>query len=640
MVGGEGAPRLPGIRVGGRLSEFLPTWEEISDDPYVLSIVREGFRIQLTEPLPNDALRRRTPKLSPLFQQHISDEISMLLEKGAIEEVRDHPRLSLSPIFIIPKKSGKLRMILNMKRINLFVHKESYRLDSLAVLLPSLRAGDWAVSLDLQDAYFHVPIHPTSRDLLGFTVLGKTFRYRVLPFGLSPAPRVFTRVVGALAAFLREQGLRLHVYLDDWLLVASSRDLLLQQLEVLLRWTQSLGFMVNWDKSELVPTRKPVYLGAELDISQERARPSSARIRDIVSCARQLSSVPRSRAKVWSRFLGLLASLTDLVPNCRLLMRPFQWHLRVFFTQGVSSPEVWVPLSRGVARLLGPWKNARFLSRGKPFHCPLPSVTVTTDASLQGWGGLCEGSYVAGDWSHLCTLPHINVLELMAVQSSLSHFQERLRGHSVLILTDNVSVAAYINRQGGTRSWSLNRLAIRLWEWCLSRDILPSATYLPGQENLIADFLSRGRSLPSEWALHQSLFQQLVERWGPFDLDLFANEINHRLPLYCAKTRDPNAFALDAFSISWGNLRPYAFPPFNLIPRVLSKIVEDGAQILLIAPRWPGRSWFPRLLDLLIDDPWPLPPWPNVVSQPLSGLLSENPDRLRLTAWPLSGRKR
>ena len=626
--------------VGGRLSAFLPAWEEITDDSYVLSIVRSGFRISLSEPLPGGALRRRTPKLPPLYQQHISDEICMLLEKGAIEEVRDHHRLSLSPIFIIPKKSGKLRMILNMKRINLFIPDESFRFDSLATILPSLHAGDWAVSLDLQDAYFHVPIHPVSRDLLGFSVLGRTYRYRVLPFGLSPAPRVFTRVVGALAAFLREKGLRLHVYLDDWLLVASSRDLLLQHVEVLIRWTQSLGFLINWDKSEFTPTRLPVYLGAELDIARERARPSSARIRDIVSCTNQLLSAPRSRAKLWRRFLGLLASLTDLVVNCRLLMRPFQWHLRLYFTQGVSSPEVWVPLTRGISQLLAPWKDPRFLSKGKPFRSPLPSVTISTDASLQGWGGLCEGSWAAGDWSHLTTLPHINVLELMAVQLSLKHFQDRLIGRTVLVLTDNVSVAAYINRQGGTHSWSLYRLATRLWEWCLAREILPTATYLPGQENLIADFLSRGRSLPSEWSLNQSIFETLMERWGPFDVDLFANEINHRLPTYCARTRDRHALALDAFSISWKGLHPYAFPPFPLIPRVLDKIEEDRAQVLLIAPRWPGKPWFPRLLELVVDDPWPLPLWRDVVSQPISGLLSENPSRLHLTAWPLSGRKR
>ena len=130
---------------------------------------------------------------------------------------------------------------------------------------------------------------------------------------------------------------------------------------------------------------------------------------------------------------------------------------------GVSSPRTWVPLPLEVARLLALWKSLVFLPRGMPFRVTLPSVSISTDASLQGWGGLCEGQWTAGDWSQLTSPPHIYVLEMLAVQSSLDLFQDRLLGRSVLFLTDNVSVAAYINRQGGTHSRSLNRLTAQLW---------------------------------------------------------------------------------------------------------------------------------------------------------------------------------
>ena len=139
-----------------------------------------------------------------------------------------------------------------------------------------------------------------------------------------------------------------------------------------------------------------------------------------------------------------------------------------------------------------------FLARGKPFRAPLPSISVSTDASLVGWGGHCNGGTVSGDWSHLRVLPHINVLEFLAVIYVLHHFAIRFVRRSVLILTDNVTVAAYINRQGGTRSAPLDRLAAQLWSWCRQLDITPIASFIPGRENLIADFLSRGRCLPSE----------------------------------------------------------------------------------------------------------------------------------------------
>lgn len=97
---------------------------------------------------------------------------------------------------------------------------------------------------------------------------------------------------------------------------------------------------------------------------------------------------------------------------------------------------------------------------------------------------------MSGDWSHLRVLPYINVLEFLAVIYVLHHFAIRFVRRSVLILTDNVTVAAYINRQGGTRSAPLDRLAAQLWSWCRQLDITPIASFIPGRENLIADFLS------------------------------------------------------------------------------------------------------------------------------------------------------
>ena len=599
--------------------------------------MRDGFYINI-EAVPRGVIRVASPAVSPLHQQYLSAEVAALLEKEAIERVIDNPRLCLSPIFVIPKRSGKLRMILNMKAINAFIPPEHFRMETLASILPSLETPDLAVSIDLRDAYFHVPIHPASRDLLGFQFGEVTYRYRALPFGLRPAPRVFTRVVSAVAAYLRSRGLRLFIYLDDWLLVADSEVKLRAHLALLLRVTQELGFVINWEKSQLTPSRVPTYLGAVIDIPNQIARPCPDRVRSITTLARSLRGRSRVRARVWLRLLGHMASLVDILADCRLYMRPFQRYLLRHYKPGVDSLRSWIPLTPEIRLSLASWTRESFVARGKPLRTPLPSVSVTTDASLTGWGGHCEGEMVAGVWSQQHTLPHINVLEMRAVFNSLRHFQLKLVGRSVLVRTDNTSVAAYINRQGGTRSISLDSIAAELWKWCRSMDIIPVASYIPGEDNLIADFLSRGRCLPSEWSLHPEVFQSLQARWGPLEMDLFATSLNQKLPVFCSRVREPEAAYLDAFSLHWGRLRNYAFPPFALIPQVLRKVKEDGAWLLLVAPRWPRRHWFPQLLALLEGEPLPLPLRLDLVSQPLSGSLHPRPSVLHLTAWPLSGR--
>ena len=176
----DGFPRVLGSQVGGRLRGFLPAWEKITNDAFVLSVVREGFYIDIVEPLPNGVLRSRSPTMSPLFQEHFSAELVSLLEEGAIEELRVHPRLCLSPVFVIPKRSGSLRLILFLKRINLLLGKSLFRMDLLTSILPALNPVDVVFSLDLRDAYFLIPIHQRSRDLLGFTGT------RHFPLGCAP----------------------------------------------------------------------------------------------------------------------------------------------------------------------------------------------------------------------------------------------------------------------------------------------------------------------------------------------------------------------------------------------------------------------------------------------------------------------
>ena len=623
--------------MGGRLQAFLPAWAAITDDAFVLSVIEHGFTIHLASPLPEGVIRLPSPRMPPRLVRGIAAEVTALCARGAVERTADHPRLCLSPVFLVPKRSGKHRMILNLKRINAFIAPVHFKMETLKSILPLLRPGDWTVSIDLKDAYHHVPIAIGSRALLGFTVAGRLYRFKALPFGLKPAPRLFTRLVACVAAFLRQHGLRVFCYLDDWLLAAESPAQLLSQLDFLLRTVQALGFLINWEKSELVPTQHPTFLGAAIDIPAGLARPSPDRVDTLVQTASHLRRCRWAPAREWLQFLGYLASMVEVLPDCRLLMRPFQLHLLRHYRPSRDPLTRLVPAPPSIRLLLARWTRRERLNVGKPLRTPQPTVTVTTDASHQGWGGHCMGRTAFGDWPQTGPLPHINVLEFRAVLLSLQSFLPYLHRQAVLIRTDNVTVAAYINKQGGTHSARLNTLAARLWTWCRQKGITPVASYIPGQDNLIADFLSRGRVLPSEWTLHPTMMNRLTRAFGPLTVDLFASALNARLPLYCARTQDPAAWGIDAFAIRWTGLRAYAFPPFSLIPRVLRKIREDQAWVVLIAPRWPRRSWFLELTDLLIGQPLTLPLHPDLLTQPVSGMRHPRLHALHLTAWPLSG---
>ena len=101
----------------------------------------------------------------------------------------------------------------------------------MKTVLNLIKKGDWALSVDLKDAYFQILIHPSHRKYLRFCIKGKVYQYRALAFGPKTSPRVFTKVVAVAAAHLRMQSIRLAVHLDDWLALNAIKQMLLRDRE-------------------------------------------------------------------------------------------------------------------------------------------------------------------------------------------------------------------------------------------------------------------------------------------------------------------------------------------------------------------------------------------------------------------------
>ena len=111
----------------------------------------------------------------------------------------DHPKSGFySRLFQVHKKSGGWRPVIDLSRLNRHVITPHFKMETLDSVRLSLRKHDWAISLDLTDAYFHIPIHPKSRRYLRFHFMGKTYKFRAIAFGLAPAPYVFSRIVKAV----------------------------------------------------------------------------------------------------------------------------------------------------------------------------------------------------------------------------------------------------------------------------------------------------------------------------------------------------------------------------------------------------------------------------------------------------------
>ncbi|XP_029975786.1 uncharacterized protein LOC115408980 [Salarias fasciatus] len=183
-----------------------------------------------------------------------------------------------------------------------------------ASLLRFLRPGDWFTSIDLKDAYFHIPIYPPHRKYLRFAFQGTSYEYLVLPFGLSLSPRVFVKCTEAAVGPLRGRGLRVATYIDDWLIAASSHQEAADHTRQLTAHLLNLGFNLNLEKSVFLPCQKITFIGLLIDSAQARVRLTGERLQVLRDCLSLFQRGKFVSLRLCQRLLGLMASA--LVTDC------------------------------------------------------------------------------------------------------------------------------------------------------------------------------------------------------------------------------------------------------------------------------------------------------------------------------------
>jgi len=606
-----------------------------------MCILRKGYRIPFStlppltrSPLPPRAMTNESKR--KVLQQEISD----LLLKDAIEEVRDGSPGFYSHLFVVPKKNGKLRPVIDLSALNRHITLERFKMETTRSIREAILPGEWAVSIDLKDAYLHIPMHPSSRKYLRFQFEGKAYQFRVLPFGISTAPFLFSKLMVVVAAAVRKLGSPVIQYFDDWLLHQLCRNALLSNLRASWRTIQELGLIPNKDKSDLVPSQTFTYVGMYFRTALGLVSVPPPRIDAILVIVQAVLPQKGLTARSFLSLLGVLNAAADLVPLGRLHMRPLQMYLLSQWRPIRDPLDTVVPILPTVLPHLRWWLNRERLSVGVPISLPDPSVTLLTDASLTGWGAHLEpiGLLFQGIWTSTEQQLHINNLELKAVFLAIQRSLPQVRGLCVMVASDNSTVVSYIRRQGGTHSISLCAETRDLLLWCAKHQVTLRSKHIPGRLNVLADYLSRGRSATlSEWSLHPTVAASCLHLWGPPTVDLFASRLNFKLPLYVSLVPDARACAQDALSLDWSGMDAFAFPPFNLLATVLRKVAQSNCLVTLVAPLWPQRSWYNQLLSLLVEIPRVLPLRSDLLSQHRGHTLHQNVECLHLHAWRLSG---
>ncbi|XP_069821040.1 uncharacterized protein [Dendropsophus ebraccatus] len=525
-------------QVGARLQHFANRWAETSSDAWVTSIISRGYSLELREFPPDRFLLNKSRNT---VIHHLLDQF---IQKGALEEVPVAERSQgvYSPIFTVPKSSGDWRFVIDLTFLNKIFLKKRFKMESIQTAVLAIQRNDYLATIDLQDAYLHVPILKSHRRFLRVAVLQHRqilhYQFTCLPFGITSAPRVFTKIAVVLTAHLRTQGVYITPYLDDWLVRAPTEDLLLHHLEMTLKVLQDHGFIINEKKSRLLPTQRITYLGFLIDTVQMRLFLSPDRVFKTQQAIRSLCSYQECSIWFAMRVLGMLTSAIEAVQWARAHIRVLQDHILSHWERSPDSLDYCIPISTRVKVDLRWWLAKTRLRQGKSLITPAPLI-LTTDASGSAWGAHVGSQWMQRRWSPSEKNMSSNLKELRAIRLALIHFGQLLHNHPVQVQSDNITCVYYLNKQGGTRSPTLQQECRR------------------------------------EWELNPEVFELIVSKWGRPALDVMATQKNTKLPRFCSLSRRDHPVAVDGLSISWAETFIYAFPPVPLIPRDQDQVDAD-----------------------------------------------------------------
>lgn len=281
------------------------------------------------------------------------------------------------------------------------------------------------------------------------------------------------------------------------------------------------------------------------------------------------------------------------------------------------------------------WKN-NIMLLSNPIRLESYSKIIYSDASLSGWGAMCEGRSARGFWNSKERREHINYLELAAAFFALKCFAGEMSECEILLKIDNSTAIAYVNKMGGTRFPKLNSIARDIWQWCEKRKIWLRASYIPSKENVIADRESRVQNIDTEWELNPEAYNLIIAKFGTPTIDLFASRVNKKCTVYFSRDRDPEALDIDAFTRQWTNYYFYAFPPFSVILKMLKKIISDQASGIVVVPDWPSQPWYPLWESLRISDVIIFKPTHDLLLSPCRQLQHPLAPKLTMVAAVLS----
>ena len=449
----------------------------------------EEFKVKLT-PENDKPMYTQGPPTPIHYRDEVLVELALLQYWGVITTLT-YSKYS-SPIFAVRKPSGKLRILVDLRRINHLIRHDydnhNFPIATLADVNAHLAGKKYFAKLDCSQAYHVLQMaDPLSVQLLAFNFLSRTFAYLRLAQGLS-------RSVSAFSSFMRKYLYPCIVadqcfqYVDDLGTAAKTFEEFIANLEAIIECIQKTGLRLTPSKCEF-GLKEMTFLGNT--ITSEGMSPNKTKVTDFLATLKPPKTIKQIR-----RFIGFFQYFRSFIPKLGEKLLPFYQLLR---------KESDIVLTEEHHKCITTLRKDLEQACQMSLRLPKPNAqyVILTDASFYAAGyvlliedysieqtGKTHKTYVPVSFGSKIFTPtylklSIYAKEFLAVHFAFDTFAHILWGSSkpVLVLTDNKSL---------TRFFQAKTIPSSLWT-CVDHVLNFNFVlgHIPGKANAAADYLSR-----------------------------------------------------------------------------------------------------------------------------------------------------